>query len=177
MDVFIIKLSNSCNVDKAILLKYQQKEISDLRFLNQHCFAYYMLDYILKNFYNVFDRKLEFINKKPFLVNRAKFFSISHSDEYIVLCFSDNDCAIDIEKMKYRNFEKIAQRMNFACKTLENFYFEWTKFEAEYKLGKNYSSIKTCKYFDYIITILSDNIQEIFNVYIQSTAGFSKINI
>ena len=59
-------------------------------------------------------------------------FSISHSEELIAIAFSDSNCGVDIEKIKLREFKRIADRMKFNAETLGEFYQEWTKYEATY---------------------------------------------
>ena len=62
--------------------------------------------------------------------------------------------------------------MGFKCDTLEDFYNEWTKYEAEYKLGKPAQKFKKIKLDDYVLTVSSVNIQEEFEIYIQSGEVF-----
>ena len=168
MDIFIIEIVDADNVHLDLLKEFQKKEISDAKKWNQHCFSYLMTDRILREVYGIEDREIIFNGKKPFLKNRQKYFSISHSEDFVALAFSDYDCSIDIEKIKLRPFEVIAKRMNFKCNTLEEFYNEWTKYEAEYKLGKPAQKFKKIKVEDYVITAASVNIQEEFEVFIQS---------
>ena len=75
------------------------------------------------------------------------FFQISHSEDLIALAFSDTDCGVDIEKIKPRDYKKVSSRMKFECETLEDFYFEWTKFEAKYKLGKDKQNFGNCIFY------------------------------
>ena len=135
-----------------------------------------MVDRILRDFYQIENREIVFNGKKPFLKTREKFFSISHSNDYIALAFSDYDCGIDIEKIKLREFEEISKRMGFKCATLEDFYNEWTKYEAEYKLGKPAQKFKKVHIEDYILTAASVNVQEEFEIYIQSGEVFPNAN-
>ena len=172
MDIFILDVADADNISLKILKEFQKKEISDKKKLSQHCLSYLMVDRILKEFYNIKDREVTFFGKKPFLKTREKFFSISHSNDYIALAFSDYDCAIDIEKIKLREFESISKRMGFKCNTLEEFYNEWTKYEAEYKLGKPLQKLKKMRYKDYVLSAASVNIQEEFEVYIQNANIF-----
>ncbi len=177
MDIFIIETIDADNVHKELLKEFQKKEISNEKKLNQHCLSYLMVDRILRDFYKMENREIVFNGKKPFLKTREKFFSISHSENFIALAFSDYDCGIDIEKIKLRNFEEISNRMGFKCNTLEEFYNEWTKYEAEYKLGKPAQKFKKLHFEDYIITASSVNIQEEFEIYIQSGQVFPNANV
>ena len=176
MDIFIIEVIDADNVHKELLKEFQKKEISDAKKWNQHCLSYLMTDRILREFYGIENREIVFNGKKPFLKIREKFFSISHCEDYIALCFSDYDCGIDIEKIKLRNFEEISGRMGFKCNTLEEFYNEWTKYEAEYKLGKPAQKFRKLHFEDYIITAASVNINEEFEIYIQNGNVFPNVN-
>ena len=176
MDIFVIEIVDADNVHETLLKEFQKKEISNPKKWNEHCFSYLMVDRILRDFYQIEDREIVFNGKKPFLKNRAKFFSISHSNDFVALAFSDYDCGIDIEKIKLRGFEDISKRMGFKCNTLEDFYDEWTKYEAEYKLGKPAQCFKKLHFEDYVITAASVNIQENFEIYIQSGEIFPNVN-
>lgn len=177
MDIFIIEVTDADNVHMELLKEFQKKEFSDSKKWNQHCLSYLMVDRILREFYQIENREVIFCGKKPFLKTREKFFSISHSEDFIALAFSDYDCGIDIEKVKLRNFEEISVRMGFKCNTLEEFYNAWTKYEAEYKLGKPAQKFKKIHFEDYIVTASSVNIQEEFEVYIQNGQIFPNVNI
>lgn len=170
MDIFIIKVVDADEVHKELLKEFEKKQISDSKKWNTHCLSYLMVDRILKEVYKIENREIVFKNKKPILKTGEKRFSISHSEDYIALAFSDFDCGIDIEKIRSRDFKKIAERMNFKCETLEEFYFEWTKFEAEFKLGKdkNLAFIKNYKIQDYVLTVVSENLDEKCELYFQN---------
>lgn len=172
MDVFVIEIVDVDNVHMELLKSFQKKEISDSKKWNEHCFSYLMVDRILRDFYNIENREIVFVGKKPFLKTREKFFSISHSGDYVALAFSDYDCGVDIERIKLRSFEEIAGRMGFKCDTLEGFYNEWTKYEAEYKLGKPAQKFKKFHLEDYILTVASVNVSEDFEIYIQNGEVF-----
>ena len=143
----------------------------------EHSFTYFMLDKILNEQYSIKDRSIEFVDSKPFLKNRELQFSLSHSGNYIVLAFSKNNCGVDIEKIKNRNFKSISERMNFKCVTLKDFYIEWTKYEAEYKLGEKPQKVKSLNLDDYILTSVSNNIDEEFQFFIQIEREFSKLTV
>jgi len=175
MDIFIINKSDINNIKPDLLKQFQFKDITNEEKLKEHCLAYLMLDRILKEFYKTDNRAIEFVNKKPYLKNREKFFSISHSEEFLAIGFSDSECGLDIEKIKNRDFLSIAKRLKFECNTLEEFYKEWTKYEAEYKLGEKSKSIKQFILENYVITALSNNIKEDFIIYIQNGKCFSNL--
>ncbi len=167
MDIFVIEIVDADSVHKELLKEFQKKEISDSKKWNQHCLSYLMVDRILREFYHIEDREIVYDGKKPIMKTGAKHFSISHSGEYIALAFSDYNCGIDIEKIKDRDFENISERMGFQANTLDDFYYEWTGFEAEYKLRDMPKSSKSFNINNYIITAVSTNQYEQYDVYLQ----------
>ena len=168
MDIFVIKIKDADNVHMELLKEFQKKEITDTQKWNAHCFSYLMVDRVLREFYNIEDREVIFDGKKPILKNGAKHFSMSHSGNYTALAFSDYNCGIDIEKIKLREFDKISKRMNFDCKTLEDFYKAWTQYEANYKLSVPAQKNKYYKIEDYALTVSSVNDKEEFNIYMDT---------
>lgn len=174
MDIFIIETANADNIDKKTLLEYKKKNISNSKKLREHCFAYFMADKILDNIYKISNREIQYKNKKPFLKSKEKFFSVSHSNEYIALGFSDFDCGIDIEEMIDRDFTKIAKKMKFQADTKVQFYREWTLYEAKYKLGTDEFSTEIFSFGNYCLTACSANENENFKIHFQSINEFSK---
>lgn len=168
MDIFVIEITDADSVHQKLLLEFKKKEITDPQKLNAHCLSYLMVDRILRECYQIDDREVIFNNGKPILKSGEKHFSISHSGDFIALAFSASLCGVDIEKNKPRDFEKIAQRMGFSSQTQEEFYTDWTTYEAQYKLGTSPASGKTYKLGDYTLTALSENPNENFEIYIQS---------
>ena len=175
MDIFIISISDADNIMPELLDEFRRKEFKNKAKEKVHCFSYLMTDRILKEVYNTENRDLEFVNGKPYLKSRKKYFSISHSGEYILIGFSDNECGVDIEQMKNRDYVSISERMGFNVLNPEDFYSEWTKYEAEYKLGSRGKSIIQQPFANYMITAVSDNSQEIFEIYIQNGESFSNL--
>lgn len=167
MDIFVIETKIADKISMEELKKFQKKEISNSEKLVEHCLAYMMLDRILRDAYDLTDTSLYFDNNKPYLLSGELYFSISHSQEYIAIAFSQNDCGVDIEKVTLRDFGAIAERMEFECNTLEEFYEEWTKFEAEYKLGETCSSYGIYNVEDYIVTGVSADPDEEFQLYME----------
>ena len=174
MDIYVANIKYAGNVQLEELYKFKNKDISNGNKLIEHCFAYYLLDMILKSKYGIKEYSLEFINKKPYLKSKNKYFSISHCKEYIAICISDFDCGIDIEPIKQRDYEKISKRMNFNSSSLYEFYIEWTKYEAAFKMSKDIKSIKYYNIEDCVLTAVSSGIEEEFNIYIKNKTDFSK---
>lgn len=73
-------------------------------------------------------------NGKPYLINPCEKlqFSLSHTDELIVLAFSLEEVGIDVEKMKYRRYYQALSRKYFReeINCLRHFFYSWCAREA-----------------------------------------------
>ena len=58
--------------------------------------------------------------------------------------------------------------MEFECDTLQDFYYEWTKFEAEFKLGDMSQSYAIYDIDGYTLSVVSENPDEEFELFIQN---------
>ena len=170
MDIFIIETSNVEKVKLETLKQFQKKEISDEEKWKVHCLSYLLVDKFLQEVYGIQSREIVFEKGKPILIDGGKHFSISHSESLIALAFSDSNCGVDIERIKLREFKKIADRMKFNAETLGEFYQEWTKYEALYKLGKNieYGSVANFDLDNYALTAVSEDPCEEFELFFQT---------
>ncbi len=168
MDIFIINKQIAENIEESLLSNFQYKKISNKTKLTEHSLAYLMTDRILKNVYKINNYEIEFIDGKPYLNGKEKYLSLSHSADYIAIGFSDFECGLDIEKIKERDFEAISERMGFSSSSLEDFYLNWTKYEAEYKLGKISKKEYYCAFEGYILTACSEHSEEKFEIYFQN---------
>lgn len=170
MEIFIIEISNAEKVKEETLKQFQKKEISDEAKWKIHCLSYLLVDKFLEEVYGIESREVVFDEGKPILIDGGKHFSISHSEDLIAIAFSDSNCGVDIEKIKLREFTKISERMGFEAETLGEFYQEWTKYEALYKLGKDieYGSVANFDLDDYALTAVSEDPCEEFEIYYQS---------
>lgn len=170
MEIFIIEINNAEKVKPETLELYRKKDISDEEKLKVHCLSYLLVDKFLEEVYGIESREIVFEDGKPILIDGGKHFSISHSEDLIAIAFSDSNCGVDIEKIKLREFKKIAERMKFEAETLGEFYEEWTKYEAKYKLGKDleYGSIASFDLEDYALSAVSEDPCEEFELYFQN---------
>ena len=170
MDIYIIEVKNADKIKSETLKKYQKKDISHAEKCKIHCLAYLLVDKFLDEIYGIQNREIIFENGKPILSDGGKHFSISHSEDLIAIAFSDSNCGIDIEKIKLREFTSIAERMGFEANTLGEFYEEWTKYEALYKLNKNqnYGSIANYDLDEYMLTATSEDPCEEFELFYQT---------
>lgn len=166
MDIFIFDVENYKSISKDILNSFLKREFKNQERMFIHSLSYFLLDKILKENYQLEKREIIFENKKPKLKTNELYFSISHSGRYIALAISKFNCGIDIEEIKPRNYEKIAKRMNFKVNTLDNFYRDWTEFEAIYKLNSIKRTIYQTKIENHMLTAVSENENESYRVYI-----------
>jgi len=75
-------------------------------------------------------------NGRPYVKGNPVFFSVSHSDNVIVMAVDSYSVGIDIERMKSRNFAKLSSWFFGECiRDCEAFYRRWTCFEAGLKLA------------------------------------------
>lgn len=165
MDIFIINSKKADDIDTELLQKFCHKSFAKSKQEKTHSLTYLMLDRILREVYKIENFNIIFDGKKPKLEKNEKNFSVSHSNEYIVIAVSDFDCGIDIEEIKNRDYKKISKRMKFNSDSLESFYMNWTKYEAEYKLGIKSNAIYSFQIPRYTITAASVNRNERFDVF------------
>ena len=170
MEIFIVEINSAEKIKPETLKQFQKKEITDEEKWKSHCLSYLLVDKFLDEVYGIKSREIVFEDGKPILIDGGKHFSISHSKDLIALAFSDSNCGVDIEKIELREFKKIADRMKFEAVTLGEFYKEWTKYEAMYKLGKNinYGSIACFDLENYALTAVSEDPCEEYEIYFQT---------
>ena len=170
MEIFIVEINSAKKIKPETLKQFQKKEITDEEKWKSHCLSYLLVDKFLDEVYGIKSREIVFEEGKPILIDGGKHFSISHSKDLIALAFSDSNCGVDIEKIELREFKKIAERMKFEAETLGEFYEEWTKYEAMYKLGKNidYGSIACFDLENYALTAVSEDPCEEYEIYFQT---------
>ena len=171
MEIFIIEINNAEKVKEETLKQFQKKEISDENKWKAHCLSYLLVDKFLEEVYGIESREIVFDEGKPILIDGGKHFSISHSGDLIAIAFSDSNCGVDIEKIKLREFQSISERMGFEANTLGEFYEEWTRYEALYKLGTNneYGSIANYDLDDYALTAVNEDPCEEFELFYQAS--------
>lgn len=76
--------------------------------------------------------------------------SISHTQGLVAAVTGDIPVGVDLQAEKKVDYKKIADRMGFKNVTTEDDFFkEWTKYEAEFKIGKNVEVQTTVKKIEY----------------------------
>ena len=135
----------------------------------QHNAGRYIVEYVAKNILNLENTEIIIENKKPKFKYSDINFSISHSDCWAVVVFSNNEIGIDIEKIQERDYKAISRRMKFELKedSLQDFYRCWTIFEAEYKLQQKAKYVETIDFKDeYKISVASYKKINKINLYV-----------
>ena len=136
MKIFYVD-SAKYEIEKEILKSFlKDRKFSSTEKEIQHCYGRFLLEKVAKEIFEIENTELEIINQKP----RFKFsdihFSISHSENIILIAFDKNPIGVDIEIMKERNFKELFARYNYKGENIskELFYKFWTEYEAGIKL-------------------------------------------
>ena len=136
MEVFYID-TNKYKLEKDFLETFlKDRKFSSKEKQKQHCYGRFLVEKVAKEVYKIENPELEIVNKKPRFKYSQINFSISHSENIILVAFDKNPIGADIEIMKERNFEELFARYNYKGKNLskELFYKFWTEYEAGIKL-------------------------------------------
>lgn len=153
-------------------------------------FSKLLVRLLASNFLHISNSEIEFHKEdqgKPYIVKHPEFFfNISHSDNAIAVCISENRVGIDIEKIRKidlqilnRVFSKEEQEYIYENRYLVNkrFFEIWTQKEAYIKmLGEKIkpSFLKSINIFD--LKILENMYIFYEDDYIISVCGKSNIN-
>ena len=160
MKIYFLKLSDFKNKFKNDKMNdfAQNREIKSPERMLQHCAWKFLVTNVCKKFYNIQNPEIIKINKKPYLKNNEIYFSITHSQEYVMAIFDTHPCAIDLEKIRPINLEKMSKRYNKNFETLDDFFIFWTQYECSIKLGEK-SDNMISDYFEneYIFSINTKN--------------------
>lgn len=122
----------------------------------EHLLGLYLIKLIGSKYYELNDTTITYNGKKPVFASGEINFSISHCENIVAVGFCKNNIGIDIEKMKERDFKKLAKRYNISP-TKDSFYKFWTNYEAEIKLGEiPVKSITQIFENDYMLTYVTN---------------------
>lgn len=136
--------------------EYQSRE----KYLEHLC-GIFLTKFIAKHIYDVKNLEIEYRNKKPFFKSNEIFFSISHSNDIVLIAFNNRNIGVDVEFMCKRNYKAIMNRYEQTNQnpSRQEFYRFWTFHEAEIKLNKPIKSVfSTMLNDDYMLTCVSDDI-------------------
>lgn len=163
MEVFYLnKISFLKSVNRESLLKFSDNRNykSEEKFLEHLC-GLFLVKFLAKNIYKLEDTEIELIDKKPYFQNRKLYFSVSHSNEFVLVAFNKTDIGADIEYMQDRDYGRVLSRYGreIDCQTKLDFYKFWTKHEAQIKLGNPAKSCVTAFLNDdYAITCVCNDV-------------------
>lgn len=161
MNIYYIDIEEfKRNHDKDFLSEYADKEFKNEKRFYEYTIGRYLVKNVAKKIYKIEDCEIILNeNDKPVFKNSDLHFSISHSKDYAVVCFDINQCGIDIEFIKERNFKKISQYYGKNIATSDEFYKYWTFKEASYKLSEEVKD-SYCTIFknNYCLTVVSEKI-------------------
>ncbi|MBO6257703.1 hypothetical protein J6N69_06670 [bacterium] len=161
MEIYYININEFKNThNKSILNNYADKNFNSEKRFFEYTIGRYLIKNVAQKIYKIDDTTI-ILSKdgKPVFKDSDLKFSLSHSKDYVIACFDKNNCGIDIEYIKERNFERLSRYYNRKFKTAHDFYNFWTLKEAAYKLGTEtkdtYSAIFENNYY---LSIASETI-------------------
>ena len=169
--VFISKIDKKCLKYQDYVCTYkkvQLKNICNKKYRIETIYANLLLRYALKSvgFENLTEKIFVTENGRPKIAGDKLYFDISHSGDYAVVCVSDKNIAVDIEKiskskLKDGKRESLIDRVltkrekeqiinKSRKKQMQSFFEIWTKKESYMKfcgegLKKGFLNIQTEK--------------------------------
>lgn len=128
----------------------------------EHLLGIFLTKFVARHVYGIQNIEIEYSNKKPYFKNNEIFFSISHSNDIVMVVFNSSQIGADIEFMKDRkNYELIMRRygIEVSAPSKGEFYKFWTMHEAKIKLGSDNIKSSYSKIVDleYMFSCVSDN--------------------
>ena len=101
-------------------------------------------------------------------------FSISHSENIILVAFDENPIGADIEVMKERNFKELFARYNYKGEKIskELFYKFWTEYEAGIKLQGTPKTKENFPLLSNFMVTVAGNFEEKFEIFELTENGF-----
>ena len=159
MKIFYLKKDEILErVGLAELEKYSDGKVysQEDKYIEHLCWLY-LVNYAGMNYLGLNDTTVVYEDKKPVLASGERYFSVSHSENVVVVGFSKRNIGVDTEKMRDRNFNRLAKRYGIPPNK-EDFYRFWTKYEAGIKLGvPSVFEFQQIIENDYMLTCVSDS--------------------
>lgn len=146
------------NHDYEFLRQYSEnREFKSEKRLIQYSVGRYIVKTVAKEIFKIPDTAIIVENEKPKFKSGGIYFSISHCENIVAAAFDTAECGLDIEKIKPRDFNALAERYNKKFTSAEDFYRFWTEYEAEIKLGKSITSKYSCIFLEtFMLTAVSE---------------------
>lgn len=171
MDIFFVNYKIFQQHEIEWIIKNFGNNYKSAKRLKEYSIARFLVRNIAEKFYKKNNLEISIKDKKPYFLNSKLHFSISHSNDIVLIAFDYENIGADIEFMKKRNFEKIFEyyKLNPIQKNAETFYRFWTEYEAEIKLQESPLSKISIKLLpDYMLSIASSHsfdIKRILRIY------------
>ncbi len=164
MDIFYLKKSEFLpNVSEISLKRFSdEREFKSKEKEIEHLLGIFLTKFIAKQVYDVKNLEIETRGGKPFFKSNEIFFSISHSEDIVMVVFNNSNIGVDVEYMKDgKNYKLIMKRYGIDAKnpSKKEFYRFWTVHEAEIKLNGHIRSLfSELLEENYMLACVSDNI-------------------
>lgn len=164
MDIFYLKKSEFLpNVSEISLKRFSdEREFKSKEKEIEHLLGIFLTKFIAKQVYDVKNLEIETRGGKPFFKSNEIFFSISHSENIVMVVFNNSNIGVDVEYMKDgKNYKLIMKRYGIDAKnpSKKEFYRFWTVHEAEIKLNGHIRSLfSELLEENYMMACVSDNI-------------------
>jgi len=140
--------------------KYTDRSFKNEKRFFEYAVGRYLIKNVAQKIYKI-DNPEIIVNScgKPKFKNSDLYFSLSHSKGYAIACFDENECGIDIEFAKERNFKKLSQHYNKNFVDADEFYRFWTLKEASFKQHSVVNDSYTTVFKDdYYVTVTSEKV-------------------
>ena len=174
MKIFFVNIEQY-KLDENILKNIKtDRKFSCTKAQTQHRYGRFLVEQVAKNIYNIENSELEIINKKPTFKFSNINFSISHSDNIVIIAFDNNPVGIDIEIMKERNFAEIFSRYNYKGTDIskQTFYKFWTEYEACIKLQTSAHKKINFPLLENFMVSIAGNFENNFELFELCEKGF-----
>ena len=161
MNIFYINIEEFKNTHgRDFLLLYTDREFKSEKRFFEYTIGRYLINNVAQKIYKIDNAEIiTEDNGKPKFAHSDLYFSLSHSKNYAVACFDENECGIDIEFIKERDFKKLSQHYGCNFKNSDDFYKFWTLKEASYKQNSTVNDYYTTVFKDdYYLTITSEKV-------------------
>lgn len=145
------------NHDFDFLRKYSDgKDFKSQKRFVQYSVGRYLVKSIAANRFGLENTEIVIRNSKPHFSAAGLYFSISHSGNIVAAAFDSQECGLDIEQMKPRDFDAIGERYDKQFVSQEDFYKFWTEYEAGIKLQHEIRGKFSCVFLEkYMLTAVS----------------------
>jgi len=178
MKVFFVDSAKYIIEDNVLKSFLKDRKFASPEKEKQHCYGRFLVEKVAKEIFGIENTELEIVNKKP----RFKFseinFSISHSENIILVAFDENPIGVDIEIMKERNFKELFARYNYKGENIskELFYKFWTEYEAGIKLqGTPKTKINFPLFNSFMVTV-AGNFEDKYELFELNEDGFTQLD-